>query len=159
MRAALLLVLSMSTLGTSKYLKQVLKKQERTLLRQCNLIYSLDLENIEWKDGDILRKIGEICDPHRMRQKRYVRDDLAASEELTELARTQSDIIDQIVNSKNGDKRFFADMTDDDACRDWWFVIAPACFFIEGIGHDPSSSYPCCGKNGMGAEIGGKLKV
>ena len=152
MRAALLLVLSMSTLGTSKYLKQVLKKKERTLQRS-------DLENIEWKDGDILRKIGQICDPHRMRQKRYVRDDLAASEELTELARTQSDIIDQIVNSKNGEKRFFADMTDDDACRDWWFVIAPACFFIEGIGHDPTSSYPCCGQNGMGGEIGGKLKV
>merc|ERR1712242_276832 len=90
-------------------------------------------------------------EPISERQKRYVRDDLTASDELTKLARSQSEIISQIIHSRTGDKKVFSGKPSQDACRDWWFVIAPACFFIEGLGHDPSSSYPCCRLDGRGA--------
>merc|ERR1712130_690379 len=104
-----------------------------------------------------------------MREKRYVRDDLREKrylrddtiekifsrddikDELSKLAISQSDIISEIIHSRTGDNRVFSGPPSQNACRDWWFVIAPACFFIEGLGHDPSSSYPCCGLDGKGA--------
>merc|ERR1711862_485078 len=84
-----------------------------------------------------------------MTEKRYSRDDI--KDELIKLARSQSDLISEIIQSRTGDNRVFSGPPSQNACRDWWFVIAPACFFIEGLGHDPSSSYPCCGLDGKGA--------
>jgi len=94
-----------------------------------------------------------------MIEKRYARDDTIEKifsrddikDELSKLARSQSDIISEIIHSRTGDNRVFSGPPSQNACRDWWFVIAPACFFIEGLGHDPSSSYPCCGLDGKGA--------
>merc|ERR1719507_552357 len=81
---------------------------------------------------------------HILSQSRYVMADQEASKELRQLARSQGDIISQIIATRAGDRDLFSDQTTDNACRDWWFVIAPACFFLEGLGQDPSSSYPCC---------------
>merc|ERR1712217_799549 len=95
--------------------------------------------------------LSPLCFSASVRQAIYVRDDLTASDELSKLARSQSEIISQIIHSRTADKKGFSGKPSPDACRDWWFVIAPACFFIEGLGHDPSSSSPCCRLDGMGA--------
>ena len=116
-KVVLLVVLSIITVCVAKSLDTVLKKKARKLARRCKQIYRHDLKDIKWEDQEILRKIEKICDPVNIRQRRYVRDDLKTSEDLTELARSQSNIIDQIVNSHNEEKRFFIDLSNDDACR------------------------------------------
>ena len=118
MRTVLLIfVLSVASLCLARSLDKILKKKTRKLARRCKLIYRQDLKDLTWKDQEIKKRIENICDPIKKRQRRYVRDDLKTSEELTELARSQSNIIDQIVNSRSSEKRFIVDLENDDACR------------------------------------------
>ena len=135
-KVVLLVVLSIITVCVAKSLDTVLKKKARKLARRCKKIYRHDLKDIKWEDQEILRNIEKICDPVNIRQRRYVRDDLKTSEDLTELARSQSNIIDQIVNSHNEEKRFFIDLSNDDACRylDHTYISHCIYIFISEIG-------------------------
>ena len=56
-------------------------------------------------------------EPILSRQKRYVRDDLRASDELSKLARSQSEIINQIIHSRTGENKVFSGQPSQDACR------------------------------------------
>merc|ERR1712060_127541 len=114
-------------------------------------VFSASVRQARYVRDDLTARQARYVRDDLTRQARYVRDDLTTSDELSKLARSQSEIISQIIHSRTADKKVFSGKPSPDACRDWWFVIAPACFFIEGLGHAPSSSYPCCRLDGMGA--------